>query len=415
MNRLKIVYHWLFIIVFLIHGIGLIAITFSLIKNYKNVNTVLHLLGCFFCLLWMFASAKLRVRIDLEHDSKKIKPLAGILIIFSSSGLTFLGLPVVQFSVITYLSSALMMGVFYRRWIAVIFTAFLSIASFVLLVLFHDVLAAAEVVVITVFIVPGIILFDRMIEDWKKQSSMYAQAQWAAYELTDVVMHLEESIHKAKIRTRIEESERVARDVHDTVGHSLTALLVQSTLVGKMIQKESARDKLKEMEGLIRSSLQELSAEVTSLRERKQELNDKDWYSRWRRLCETFSDCTGVQIRAEIADNLVFIDGSIGEAVYRIIQESLTNSYRHGRSTYVYIAIKYRKDLQKLLMMISDDGVGCEQFVPGNGIRGIRERIGALNGELIINTQPDKGFDLTIDIPLSVKENHEKAKVADSG
>ncbi len=107
------------------------------------------------------------------------------------------------------------------------------------------------------------------IRDWRKQSTLFEQAQWAAEELSRSNTKLRESMNWREINSRSMERIRVAREVHDTVGHTLTTVLFQISAV-KAISAEHPEDAAKRLdtiEEMVRSSLQEVRREVSNLRD----------------------------------------------------------------------------------------------------------------------------------------------------
>ena len=89
----------------------------------------------------------------------------------------------------------------------------------------------------------------------------------------------------------------------------------------------------------------------------------------------------------------------ISETVYRLIQESLTNAYRHGRADYVDVAMSWETDDELVLLRVSDNGRGALSLSPGNGLTGMRERVAELGGSVVWQSSPGRGFDIGVDIP----------------
>jgi signal transduction histidine kinase len=163
------------------------------------------------------------------------------------------------------------------------------------------------------------------------------------------------------------------------------------------VDPSQLHSRLEKLEEIIRLAIGDVRKEVSKLRDDKAIL--ESWRTRWLRLCTTFSDCTGIRIHTNIADNLRTVDDIIGTTIYRIIQESLTNAYRHGRSHVVDVAMEWQESNERILLRISDDGRGADNPHLGNGLKGIRERVYNLGGEMVLQTKPYKGFDIGITIP----------------
>jgi signal transduction histidine kinase len=227
----------------------------------------------------------------------------------------------------------------------------------------------------------------------------FDHARWAASELSNVVMRLDTSVNRARVTTLIEERRRVAREVHDTVGYALTALIVQLSLLRELVgAAEPAGERVARLETMVRDALEEIRLKVTDLRADARS-GGRDWREVWLRLTSTFSECTAVRVRAEIDNWAGGAGDRAGETIYRILQETLTNAYRHGQATYVFVGVRYRSELGKILVKVSDNGSGCADLAPGNGLAGLRERVAVMGGTVTWDTAPGRGFDIGIDIP----------------
>lgn len=233
--------------------------------------------------------------------------------------------------------------------------------------------------------------------DWKQQQNMFEQAQWAAEQFTRANVRLQEEVHHTGFMSRSRERTRVAREIHDTVGHTLTAILVQITAAKKIFKANPSllEKRLENLEDMIRKAISDVRREVTNLRE---ELHPGDnWRETYLQLCQTFIDSTGVRINRVIEEDLEHVDDTIGEHIYRILQEALTNSFRHGKASYIDVAMG--REGNQLLVRISDNGIGSDNPVKGNGLNGMQERTAEIGGKIQFQTLPDKGFDIGIDIP----------------
>ena len=151
------------------------------------------------------------------------------------------------------------------------------------------------------------------------------------------------------------------------------------------------------IEEMVDDSLQDVRREVSMLRD--ESAVRCVGMSRWRRLCEVFAVSTGVRVSVKLTSDLEVVTEEISETIYRIIQESLTNAYRHGGADHVDVSGTWKRSDGLLLVRISDNGRGASEVVPGNGLSGMRERLEALNGTLAWMTRPGRGFDLGVEIP----------------
>ncbi len=119
---------------------------------------------------------------------------------------------------------------------------------------------------------------------------------------------------------------------------------------------------------------------------------------RWLQLIETFAAVTGVKVVAEIEREFDTLEEQLELVVYRVIQEGLTNAYRHGHARLIMVFVWC--ECGKLLVRISDNGRGLTNLAEGLGLRGIKERVTALGGEFAWRSTPWRGFDLGIEFPF---------------
>ena len=116
--------------------------------------------------------------------------------------------------------------------------------------------------------------------------------------------------------------------------------------------------------------------------------------------------------RSSITDMQIFFDCRIRKlkfdedeesAIYRVIQESLTNAMRHGRASRVRIVMERQDDM--IVLTINDNGIGCSEIKNGFGTKHIMERIGMLNGT--VEFQSDNGFSVIARIPIRWGEEYD--------
>jgi signal transduction histidine kinase len=260
----------------------------------------------------------------------------------------------------------------------------------------------ASIILITLAATLGVsinFLIARLNREFLVSDSFFKQARWAASELSEVLLHLDHRLEDVRLRERQEVREGLAREIHDSVGCSLTALIVQLQVIEELMERGALRERVSSLRNLGAGTLREVRGEVTRLRRTEPAAAEIGTRDRIRQLCTVFSECTGVNIGLNIeARSEAILDTGVGEAVYRIVQEGFTNAYCHGCASMIDLSMKV-KDGQ-LLVRISDNGNGCKTVVPGNGLKGIQERVAILGGTLELETLPGKGFDIGIDIPL---------------
>ena len=236
-------------------------------------------------------------------------------------------------------------------------------------------------------------------EENRRQAALLDQARWSASQYARANTRLQDDVFRAHLFGQSAERTRIAREVHDTVGHTLTAVLVQLKAAREELKVDPSRlaERLESLENTVRSVSQEVRAEVSRLR--NAQAREENWRERWTRMCRLFSENTGIRVNTNIDERLRDVGDEIGENLYRVIQEGITNAYRHGKASYVDVSAAILSEEGRLVLRISDNGVGADRPRMGNGLAGMRERVTALGGRFAWQTMPSRGFDLGVVLP----------------
>jgi two-component system, NarL family, sensor histidine kinase UhpB len=226
--------------------------------------------------------------------------------------------------------------------------------------------------------------------------------------LTDALRISNEDLKKMveRIQTaREEERLHIAREVHDELGQVLSALKIEVSMVRKKIAASNKNIAylldFNQIVKLIDNSI--LSVKKIAKDLRPEMLDEIGLMEALRWQVEEFSKNTGIatslQIKPEFAK--LALDIHTSTAIYRIVQEGLTNISRHARAASVKIMLKYQ--LQNILLTIKDNGTGITDSQKNQknsfGITGIKERVFLLNGILEISGRPGKGTIIFVQIP----------------
>ena len=195
------------------------------------------------------------------------------------------------------------------------------------------------------------------------------------------------------------ERNRLAREIHDTLGHTLTGLSVGLEACRVMIDKDVnvTKAQLGILEESAKRGLTDVRRSVDKLK--PDALERMSLNNAIHQMIEDMSKVTNTKIYfVSYMEELEF-EADEEEVIYRIIQESTTNAIRHGKATEIWIRIS-EKD-EELMIIISDNGCGCESIKEGFGLKHIRERVELLNGE--VNYQGMIGFTIIAKIPIRNK------------
>ena len=198
----------------------------------------------------------------------------------------------------------------------------------------------------------------------------------------------------------LEERNRIAREIHDSLGHSLTALNLQLETAIKLSQSSPA----KATEFLVRAkelgskALQDVRQSVSTMRSHP--LQGQSLEQAIGTLIEDFYRANGVLPICQI--NLDYpLSIEISTAIYRIIQESLTNISKYAQASEINIQLITIKGILRLMVQDNGRGFDVKQNTTGFGLQSMRDRTLAVGGELTINSNQGTGCQIIIDIPLT--------------
>jgi signal transduction histidine kinase len=241
------------------------------------------------------------------------------------------------------------------------------------------------------------ILVNSLLKEYKSQQQLdIAREQLRQYAL------------QAEDRATVNERNRIAREIHDSVGHALTAQTIQlnNAIAFWQTQPDKAYQFLTEAKELVTTALKEIRYSVATLR--GDPLQGKNLEDAISLLFQEFSSRTKI-----IPDRTITLHHSFSEeiklTVYRLIQETLTNIVKHSQAEAVKVELQ--TFTQYLYLSIQDNGQGFnpDKNTTGFGLQGMRERVTALKGKIEIDSDFDQGCTITINIPLQTLDPLDKS------
>jgi signal transduction histidine kinase len=203
---------------------------------------------------------------------------------------------------------------------------------------------------------------------------------------------------RAQENGSLQERNRIAREIHDSLGHSLTALNLHLEMAVKLsqVKPEKSREVLVEAKRLGSIALRDVRQSVSALR--SDPMHDRDLATAIHELADEFKLSNYIQPLCQL-DLPTNLPPSVTITIYRIIQEALTNISKYAHATEVTIDI--RTDTKSIELQITDNGHG---FIPTNnltgfGLQGMRERVLSLQGDFALISAPDRGCQIIASIP----------------
>ena len=198
-----------------------------------------------------------------------------------------------------------------------------------------------------------------------------------------------------------EERNRIARELHDVVGHSVSVMTVQASAVRRLMRpdQEKERAALETVEAAGREALAEMRRMVGVLRsgDTPPDLAPPPTLEQLDRLVENFRRA-GLDVVLAVDGERVSVPPGLDLTAYRLVQEALTNTLRHANATRAVVHVGYCGEA--LRISVRDDGEGPNGASPGTGLLGMRERVGVYGGTLTTGPAEGGGFELRAELPL---------------
>ena len=193
------------------------------------------------------------------------------------------------------------------------------------------------------------------------------------------------------------ERNRLAREIHDSLGHYLTVVNVQIGAAQAIFAQDAARalDHLSKAQSLTQEGLREVRRSVAALRASPTE--SRPLPEALAKLVEQWN-ATGLRARLSVEGARRQLTPQADLTLYRAAQEALTNVGQHAGASRVDLILDYRAP-ESVLLQVEDDGVGSSNAGEGFGLLGVRERAQLLGGEVRVHTGTGKGFRLEVELP----------------
>ncbi len=242
---------------------------------------------------------------------------------------------------------------------------------------------------IPLFIAPAIFfvaLFTRLAD---RERQTRQEMEQLAMELRLANHKLSEYAARVEEMAIIQERNRMAREIHDSLGHYLTVVNVQIGAAQAVMEKhpEKAISALQKAQKLTQEGLAEVRQSVSALRDTAEE----------RPLREQLADlaaeteATGLPTHLQVWGEPRPLDSQTTRTLYRAAQEALTNARKHSAASQITLTLDYI-NLQEVRLVVQDNGRGSANPTGGYGLLGLRERVQLLGGRVEITTAEGQGF-----------------------
>ena len=218
-----------------------------------------------------------------------------------------------------------------------------------------------------------------------------------------LAVDMSERIASDSLRRAVEAQEserrRIARELHDETGQALTSILLGLKGLEEQLGDADSREAAAELRELVVSTLQDVRRLAVELR--PSALDDFGLVAALERLTTSFGEQTGIAIDFETSLADERLPNDVETALYRIVQESLTNVVKHARARHVSILLARQNGAIKVV--VEDDGQGFDtsgEAPDGFGLVGMRERLALLGGRLEVESGEESGTTVAAEVPI---------------
>ena len=250
--------------------------------------------------------------------------------------------------------------------------------------------------VLGVFFLAGIVFVIVITELAVKEQRANREVKRLVTELQSANDKLRQYADQVEELATLKERNRLAREIHDSLGHYLTVVIVQIEAAMALIEKDRERslDGLRKAQGLAQKGLAEVRESVAVLRAPRTEAG-----SLIESLNNLFEECrvSGLAAEFRLIGTPRALSASAELALYRAAQEGLTNVRKHAQAQAATVTLDYAAEA--VWLRVHDAGIGATEPKKGFGLVGMHERVTHLGGELRIATAANEGFTLEVRLP----------------
>lgn len=250
----------------------------------------------------------------------------------------------------------------------------------------------------TLLWVPAFLFIIGMCSTSKEAERRHEQADALLKELEDAHAKLERYAARVRELSVSEERSRVAREIHDSLGHHLTVASVQLEAAQKLVRRgpEEAEEQLGRARASVSGALSEVRRSVRALKPLAVE--ERSGTGALRALVRGFEG-VGPVVSFEVSGEERELSQEVELALYRCLQEGLTNALKHSKARRIFATLGFEPDGVGLVVV--DDGLGAHEgaLESGFGLEALRQRVEALGGNLRAGNAPGGGFLLEVGLP----------------
>ncbi|PFH82833.1 histidine kinase [Bacillus cereus] len=217
---------------------------------------------------------------------------------------------------------------------------------------------------------------------------------------------LEQYVSQVERITLLEERDRLSKDLHDTMGHSYTSIIMGMETLRVELKSKEGKQQLDSLLQLARNSMEEVRLYLHQLDLSQESL---PLATTLQQLTEEFKKHAKVNVRTRIIGEEYMVSKQSKMTLYRSLQESLTNAVRHGHSTEIIVSIHFEP--QQIRLDVEDNGCGVEEWKDGFGLTAMKERVSQSQGRVIVYSKKGEGTLISCVLPKQVQLANEQIRL----
>lgn len=243
----------------------------------------------------------------------------------------------------------------------------------------------------------GFLFSSMMFYMYRRERESRGRALALSQKLDAANQQLRVFSRKVEELAATQERNRIAREIHDTLGHSLTVVNMQIQTAKALIKNDSEKAEtfLQKAQEVTKKGLTDIRSSVASLR--ASPLDGKSLRDAMQELLET-SFTNGTRTELDLKGDLEGLRPAVESALYRSAQEALTNVRKHAEASEVRVGLDATQP-EAIELVVADNGKGCASVNGGFGIMGMRERIQLLDGSFEVSSSLGAGMRITVSVP----------------
>ncbi|WP_090738360.1 hybrid sensor histidine kinase/response regulator transcription factor [Paenibacillus sp. Mc5Re-14] len=217
---------------------------------------------------------------------------------------------------------------------------------------------------------------------------------------------LEQYLSQIEQITLLEERDRLSKDLHDTMGHSYTSIIMGLEILRTELATKDGEQKIDSLLQLARNSMEEVRAYLHQIDSPQESL---PLTVTLQQLAEEFQKHAKVNVRTRIIGEEYIVSKQAKMTLYRCLQESLTNAVRHGQSTEIIVSLHFEP--QQTRLDVQDNGDGVEEWKDGFGLTAMKERATQLQGRVTVYSEKGEGTFISCVLPRLIQLSDERIRL----